>query len=67
MADVVNLNKARKRKAKADKQAKAAENRVRFGQPKEDDKARKARREALERKLDGVKLVRPPSTPHRDG
>lgn len=67
MADVVNLNKARKRKAKAEKQAKAAENCVRFGRPKEDDKARKARREALERKLDGLRLFKPPSVPHRDG
>jgi hypothetical protein len=31
MADVVNLNRVRKSKAKADKAAQAAENRVKFG------------------------------------
>lgn len=33
MAEIVNLRRARKAKARADKEAVAAENRVRFGRP----------------------------------
>ncbi len=35
MAKIINLNKARKRKAREDAAAQAAENRVRFGRTKE--------------------------------
>ncbi|MEO0399367.1 MAG: DUF4169 family protein [Pseudomonadota bacterium] len=54
MGEVVNLNKFRKQKARAEKEAAAAENRVRHGQTKaekratEDDKARR------EQHLDGA-------------
>jgi hypothetical protein len=34
MAEIVNLRTVRKRKAKADKDAKAAQNRTKFGQTK---------------------------------
>ena len=34
MAEIINLRKARKAKARADKEAEAAENRAKFGQPK---------------------------------
>ena len=33
MAEVINLRRARKAKARADKEAVAAENRARFGRP----------------------------------
>jgi len=41
MADVVNLNRVRKAKAKADKAKRAEENRIRFGRTKA-EKARDA-------------------------
>ncbi|MBC9034527.1 DUF4169 family protein [Sphingomonas sp. JC676] len=34
MADIINLNQARKQRARAEKSAKAEENRVRFGRTK---------------------------------
>lgn len=55
MSEIVNLNKARKAKARADKQAVAAENRVRFGQPKSVSKLEKARAEKAAKALDGAK------------
>ena len=39
MADLVNLNRFRKQKARAEKEAEAAENRVRFGRTKAEKKA----------------------------
>lgn len=33
MAEIINLRRARRAKARADKEAVAAENRVRFGRP----------------------------------
>ncbi|MDJ0685279.1 MAG: DUF4169 family protein [Alphaproteobacteria bacterium] len=53
MAEIVNLNKARKRKARDAKQNRAAENRVRFGLSKAEKAAEAARREAEKRGLDG--------------
>lgn len=55
MADVVNLNQARKAKAKADDKARAAENRVRFGRSKAEKSLEAARAEKLRRGLDGAK------------
>ncbi len=46
MADIVNLRKARKDKARADKEKKAAENRVAFGRTK--------KREARDRRTERV-------------
>jgi hypothetical protein len=53
MAEIVNLRQARKRKARADKEAKAAENRAAFGRPKADKSLSEARREIDLRRLDG--------------
>ena len=39
MADLFNLNRFRKQKARAEKEAEAAENRVRFGRTKAEKKA----------------------------
>jgi len=55
MAEIVNLNKARKARAKAEDQAKAASNRAKHGRTgagKAADEAENARRAKL---LDGAK------------
>ena len=49
MAQVINLNRARKRKARADEARQAAENRVRFGRTPA-QKTRDAAEEAEARK-----------------
>ena len=55
MAEILNLNKARKAKAKTDAQVKAAENRAKFGRAKADKALDAARAEKLKRDLDGAK------------
>lgn len=55
MNDIVNLNKARKAKARADADALAAQNRAKFGRPKAETKLEKLRREKAARELDGAK------------
>lgn len=55
MVEIVNLNKARKARAKADQQAEATANRVKHGRTKagkQNDARAEARRQAL---LDGAK------------
>lgn len=55
MAEIVNLNRARKARARADAQKTAEANRARFGRTKAEkqaEAAEQARRNAL---LDGVK------------
>ena len=51
----VNLNKVRKKRARASKKAQADENAVRFGQSKSTKEADKARAEKAARHLDGHK------------
>ena len=53
MADIVNLNQARK--AKADDKSRAAENRARFGRTKAEKALDAARADKLRRDLDGAK------------
>lgn len=55
MAEILNLNQARKAKAKSDAKAKAAENRARFGRTKADKALDAARADRLQRDLDGAK------------
>jgi hypothetical protein len=55
MAELVNLNKARKAKAKASKTAEAAANRVKFGRTKAEKLAANAEAERAARKLDETK------------
>jgi hypothetical protein len=58
MSEVVNLNKARKARARADAKAQAAENRVKHGRTKAEvsaEEAKAARRDAL---LDGARRER---------
>ena len=52
MAEIINLRKARKKKARAAKEAEAAENRAKFGQAKEARSQSEAAKDMLDRKLD---------------
>lgn len=53
MGDVVNLRIHRKRKARGEREALAAENRARFGRSKADKAQDAALAELAERRLDG--------------
>ncbi|GGL40190.1 DUF4169 family protein [Caulobacter rhizosphaerae] len=55
MAEILNLNQARKARAKTDAKVKAAENRARFGRTKADKTLDAARADKLQRDLDGAK------------
>ena len=52
MAEIINLRKARKAKARAAKEAEAAGNRAKFGRPKEERSQSGAAKDLLDRKLD---------------
>lgn len=56
MGEVVNLRLARKAKARSDKEAAAAENRIRFGKSKDERTREAAEQSASERHLDGHRL-----------
>jgi hypothetical protein len=58
MAEIVNLNKARKAQGKADKTAEAARNRVAFGRTKGQKALEKAQAEKLRRALDDAERER---------
>lgn len=60
MGDLINLNKARKARAKADKAKSASENRVAFGQTKTAKLTLKDRLEKARKQLDQMRLERPP-------
>ena len=55
MAEPIKLNKARKAKARADKETVAAANRAKFGRTKAEKLADKAQAERAARKLDQSK------------
>ncbi|MDF2812736.1 MAG: hypothetical protein K0S56_3767 [Microvirga sp.] len=52
MAEIVNLRLVRKRKARADKEVRAAQNRVAFGRTKVERDVSKAESNLAERRLD---------------
>ena len=56
MADIVNLRQARKRKARSAQEARAAENRVRFGRGKSQKRRDEAERSKRKDEHDGKKL-----------
>ena len=56
MAEIVNLRRARKQKARAEKEKDAEINRVRFGTPKSQEKVNSARSEKERIDLEGKKL-----------
>jgi hypothetical protein len=55
MAEIVNLRQARKRRARVEKEARAAENRVQFGRTKVERERTGAQKDLNERRLDGHK------------
>lgn len=55
MGEVINLNKARKRKAREAAATQAAQNRVRFGRTKEQKQLDTAVSEEARRRLDALK------------
>lgn len=55
MVELINLNKARKAKARADGKAQAAENRAKFGQTKGQKAVSRLDAERARRELDGKK------------
>jgi hypothetical protein len=55
MAEILSLSKARKAKARADKEQVAAENRVKFGRTKAEKQLDKAQSALVEKRLDGNK------------
>jgi hypothetical protein len=55
MAEILNLNKARKAKARTDDKTRAAENRAKHGRNKADKALDAARADKLRRDLDGAK------------
>jgi hypothetical protein len=59
MADIVNLNRARKAKTKADKEKTAKANRVLHGTPKSLRNLAEARKDKADQGLSGHKLEKP--------
>jgi len=55
MAEILSLSKARKSKAKAEKDALAAENRLKFGRTKTEKAVDKAKRDLAEKGIDAHK------------
>ncbi len=55
MAEIINLRRARKRKERAEKEARAADNRLAFGRSKADRTLTDARKDLAERRLDAHK------------
>lgn len=56
MADLINLNKARKAKARAAGKQSAVENRAKFGRTGADRSLEAARKAKADQALDGAKL-----------
>ncbi len=59
MAEIINLNKVKKQRAKANKTAKADENRKKHGLSKAQKSKNESERDDVEKKLDGLRLYRP--------
>ncbi|WP_137862887.1 MULTISPECIES: DUF4169 family protein [unclassified Sphingomonas] len=55
MAEIINLNRARKAKARVDKSARADENRARFGRTKAEKQADAAEKARIARTLDDAR------------
>ncbi|WP_374625684.1 DUF4169 family protein [Devosia sp.] len=53
MAEILSLSRARKAKARADKEQAAAENRIRFGRTKAERQREAALKALAEKRLDG--------------
>ena len=55
MADIVNLNRARKARARADKETQAARNRVTFGRTKAEKLQAEAEKSLVDKHVNGHK------------
>ena len=55
MAEPINLNKARKAKARSDKEKRAAENRAKHGRTKAEKAAEAAEKDRVRRTLDAAR------------
>ena len=60
MSNVVNLNKFRKRKAKAEEKKRAETNVRLHGRTNEERAVESKQKELLDRRVDGAKLSQPP-------
>jgi len=58
MAEIVNLRRARKARARSEKDKVAEQNRTRFGRSKAEKAASRAEEERAVRRLDALKLER---------
>jgi hypothetical protein len=58
VAELINLNRARKAKARDEGQARAAENRVKFGRSKAETRLAKAQAEKARKDVDAGKRER---------
>ncbi len=56
MADIVNLRRARKQRARQDAEAQAQQNRIAFGRTKAERSLTQAQADKAERTLDGHRL-----------
>ena len=56
MTEIINLRQAKKRRARADKEARAAANRTKVGRTKGERKKAEAEQAQARRELDGKKL-----------
>ena len=59
MAEIINLNKARKARDKADAKVRAATNRAEHGVPKAERDRADAERDRRDHELDGARIERP--------
>lgn len=59
MADIINLNKARKARDKAEAKSDAVANRAAHGRTKSDKSVAEARKARRDRVLDGARIERP--------
>jgi hypothetical protein len=66
MADIINLNKARKAKVKQADKAKAAENRVVFGTSTKLKQLEKARQKQAQDRLEAQKLMADSTEPETE-
>lgn len=57
MAEIINLREARKRKARAEKEKQAADNRIRFGRTKAERRLGDLEKCRTDRDLDGKRLT----------
>ncbi|PVE25360.1 DUF4169 domain-containing protein [Microvirga sp. KLBC 81] len=55
MAEIINLRQARKQKARAEKEARAEQNRITFGRTKAEKDLTRAERDLARRRLDSHK------------